>query len=61
MLGCPDKGADGVCDAGQGQGQGGMIDWERVTSLRDEVGEDEFRPLVEMFLDEIEALSLIHI
>lgn len=55
MLGCPDKGADGVWDAGQGQGQGGMIDWERVTSLRDEVGEDEFRPLVEMFLDEIEA------
>ena len=32
-----------------------MIDWIRVTSLRDEVGEDEFRPLVEMFLDEIEA------
>ena len=32
-----------------------MIDWARVTSLRHEVGEEEFRPLVELFLDEIEA------
>lgn len=32
-----------------------MIDWKRVISLRDEVGETEFRPLVELFLDEIEG------
>lgn len=31
-----------------------MIDWKRVTSMREEVGEHEFRPLVELFLDEIE-------
>lgn len=32
-----------------------MIDWKRVSALRHEVGEDEFRPLVELFLDEIEG------
>lgn len=32
-----------------------MIDWTRVTAVRREVGETEFRPLVELFLDEIEA------
>lgn len=32
-----------------------MIDWKRVISLRDEVGEAEFLPLVELFLDEIEG------
>lgn len=32
-----------------------MIDWKRVLALHDEVGEAEFRPLVELFLDEIEG------
>ncbi|MFC0811617.1 Hpt domain-containing protein [Paracoccus panacisoli] len=32
-----------------------MIDWKRMAALRHEVGEDEFAPLVELFLDEIEG------
>lgn len=32
-----------------------MIDWKRVTAVRQEAGETEFRPIVELFLDEIEG------
>lgn len=31
-----------------------MIDWTRVTELRDEVGADDFDEVVELFLDEVE-------
>lgn len=32
-----------------------MIDWNRVRELRDEIGEDEFAEVVEIFLEEVEA------
>lgn len=32
-----------------------MIDWGRVAAVRHEVGEAEFRPIIELFLDEIEG------
>lgn len=35
-----------------------MIDWRRVTELRTEVGEIRFRPMVELFLDEIEGVMM---
>lgn len=35
-----------------------MIDWKRVLALHDEVGAAEFRPLVELFLDEIEGVLM---
>ena len=35
-----------------------MIDWKRVLALHDEVGEAEFRLLVELFLDEIEGVMM---
>lgn len=31
-----------------------MIDWERVEELREEVGEDEFEEVVQLFLEEVE-------
>ncbi len=31
-----------------------MIDWTRVTVLRDEVGAEDFGEVVELFLDEVE-------
>jgi histidine phosphotransfer protein HptB len=31
-----------------------MIDWPRVTELRDEIGEEGFAEVVELFLDEVE-------
>lgn len=38
-----------------------MIDWERVAQLQEEVGEDDFQEVADMFLDEmgdeVEALS----
>lgn len=34
-----------------------MIDWNRVRELREEVGEQEFRPILELFLDEMETIS----
>ena len=37
--------------------EGTMIDWARVRELRDEIGEEEFREVVTLFLDEME-LSL---
>ena len=33
-----------------------MIDWERVTTLRDEVGADSFMEVVTMFLDEVDEV-----
>ena len=33
-----------------------MIDWERVATLRDEVGEDSFAEVVTMFLDEVDEV-----
>lgn len=33
-----------------------MIDWERVNTLRDEVGADDFDEVVELFLDEVEEV-----
>ena len=35
-----------------------MIDWTRVLTLHDEVGSAEFRPLLELFLDEIEGVMM---
>lgn len=31
-----------------------MIDWNRVTQLRDEIGKDDFDEVVEIFLEEVE-------
>jgi HPt (histidine-containing phosphotransfer) domain-containing protein len=33
-----------------------MIDWARVTDLRSEIGPSEFDAVVELFLEEVEAL-----
>ncbi len=33
-----------------------MIDWMRVNELRDEIGEDGFAEVVELFLDEVEEV-----
>jgi HPt (histidine-containing phosphotransfer) domain-containing protein len=33
-----------------------MIDWARVNSLRNEIGEDSFDEVVELFLDEVETV-----
>ena len=33
-----------------------MIDWERVADLRAEVGEDDFRDVLELFLEEVEEV-----
>ena len=35
-----------------------MIDWTRIFELRDEIGEEEFTPLLELFLDEIESVIM---
>lgn len=32
-----------------------MIDWNRVASLREEVGQEDFEEVVELFLDEVDA------
>jgi len=32
-----------------------MIDWDRVTELRTEVGAEEFAEVVDLFLDEVET------
>lgn len=32
-----------------------MIDWNRVRELRDEIGQDEFAEVVEIFLEEVET------
>lgn len=33
-----------------------MIDWDRVAELRDEVGPEDFGEVVELFLEEVEAV-----
>ncbi len=33
-----------------------MIDWQRVQSLRDEVGPDDFAEVVELFLEEVDEV-----
>lgn len=33
-----------------------MIDWERVAELRDEIGPGDFGEVVELFLEEVEAV-----
>ncbi|MFD1794933.1 Hpt domain-containing protein [Paracoccus aurantiacus] len=35
-----------------------MIDWKRVNELRAELGDDDFAPVVELFLDEIEGIVM---
>lgn len=35
-----------------------MIDWERVAELRDEIGEDGFSEVLELFLDEVETVVM---
>jgi HPt (histidine-containing phosphotransfer) domain-containing protein len=35
-----------------GKAEGGMVDWERVATLRAELGEEDFAEVVEMFLTE---------
>ena len=32
-----------------------MIDWKRVSELRDEIGAEDFGEVVELFLEEVEA------
>lgn len=33
-----------------------MIDWGRVSDLRDEIGEDDFNEIMDMFLDETDVV-----
>lgn len=33
-----------------------MISWERVRELRDEIGADDFRDVVQIFLEEVEEV-----
>ena len=33
-----------------------MIDWSRVDDLRDEVGDEDFREVVDLFLDEVDEV-----
>lgn len=35
-----------------------MIDWGRVIELRDEVGPDEFEPVLDLFIDEVEDIVM---
>lgn len=35
-----------------------MLDWDRITELRHEVGEDEFQLILELFLDEVEGVMM---
>ena len=38
-----------------------MIDWARVSELRDEVGAEDFDEVVELFLEEVdEAIAALH-
>jgi HPt (histidine-containing phosphotransfer) domain-containing protein len=34
----------------------GMISWERVRELRDEIGEEDFSEVVDLFLEEVEEV-----
>jgi len=33
-----------------------MIDWDRVNQLRDEIGTEDFREVVDMFLEEVDEI-----
>ncbi|WP_114286871.1 Hpt domain-containing protein [Candidatus Halocynthiibacter alkanivorans] len=33
-----------------------MIDWQRVTDLRDEVGSEDFKEVLDLFLEEVEEV-----
>lgn len=33
-----------------------MIDWARVTELREEIGEEDFAEVVDLFLEEVDAV-----
>ncbi|NHF73126.1 Hpt domain-containing protein [Paracoccus xiamenensis] len=35
-----------------------MIDWKRVHDLREELGEEDFATVVELFLDEVEGIVM---
>ncbi|MFD1882707.1 Hpt domain-containing protein [Paracoccus pacificus] len=35
-----------------------MIDWDRVAELRSDLGPEEFFPVIELFVDEVEAVAL---
>lgn len=35
-----------------------MLDWNRINELRDEVGDDEFQLILELFLDEVEGVLI---
>ena len=35
-----------------------MIDWKRVQALKEELGADDFLPVVELFLDELEGIVM---
>lgn len=35
-----------------------MIDWQRATELQQEIGDDGFLEVVELFLDEVEAVLM---
>ncbi|AUH64531.1 Hpt domain-containing protein [Paracoccus zhejiangensis] len=35
-----------------------MIDWTRVLELREEVGQSEFAPVLELFMDEVEEIVM---
>lgn len=38
-----------------------MIDWERLAEVREEVGEDDFDEIIELFLEEVEeTLAQLH-
>lgn len=34
-----------------------MIDWKRVSSLREEVGADDFKEVINLFLEEVEEVT----
>jgi hypothetical protein len=35
-----------------------MLDWNRIHELRSEVGDDEFKLILELFLDEVETVLM---
>ena len=35
-----------------------MLDWDRISELREEVGDAEFQVILEMFLDEVESAMM---
>ena len=34
-----------------------MIDWEQVTALRDQVGADDMDEVIDLFIEEVEAVT----